>query len=328
MDISSDLIERYFRNQTTETETSTVLQWFRSREGQAYLSQRLETDLEKLDENTWLPIRPLDTGRMLENIYAGSEKQAVKIPRRQFYLKIAASFVLIAIAAYYFISQRQTITYKTAFGQKLEVTLPDSSEVTLNGNSSLTVSRHWNSSSKREVWLKGEAFFSVFHTRNHNDFVVYASDNFNIQVLGTEFNVLNREHITRVALERGNVRLNFTEQGKNSMLTMKPGEFVEFNENSAFLIKKETQIKNITSWKEPMMVFEQTSIEEIAVMLKNTHGVTLIVRDPDILEQKISGTVPNQNLDLFLRGLTEILDVTIKRERDLVYVDKKTIGNP
>jgi transmembrane sensor len=325
MDISSDLIERYFRNQTTASETRKVLQWFRTREGKAYLSQRLEKDLEKLEENTWLPIRPLDTDRMLEHIYTGRETRA-KAPRR-LYFKIAASLALIAIAAYYFISQGQTITYKTGYGEKLAVTLPDSSEVTLNGNSSLTVSRHWNSSSRREVWLKGEAFFSVFHTRNHNDFVVYTSDNFNIQVLGTEFNVLNRDLITRVALERGNVRLNFTEQGKNSMLTMEPGEFVEFNERSAFLIKNETQIKNITSWKEPLMVFEQTSIEEIAVMLKNTHGVTLIVRDPDILKQKISGTVPNQSLDLFLRGLTEILDVTIKREGDLVYVDK-IIGNP
>lgn len=328
MDIPSDLIERYFKNQTTATETRKVLKWFRSREGQAYLSQRLEKDLDKLDENTWLPIRPLDTDRMLDTIYEGGGRREAKTSRRSLYVKIAASFALIAIAAYYFISQRQTITYKTGYGEKLAVTLPDSSQVTLNGNSTLTVSRYWNSTSRREVWLAGEAFFSVFHTRNHNDFVVYTSDNFNIQVLGTEFNVLNREHITRVALERGNVQLNFTEQGKKSVLAMKPGEFVEFNEHSAFLIKKETQIKNITSWKEPQMVFEQTSIEEIAVMLKNTHGVTLIVGDPEILQQKISGAVPNQNLDLFLRGLTEILDVTIKRERDLVYVDKKIIGNP
>jgi len=326
MDISKDLVEKYFKNQASPDEVIKVLKAFRTPEGQKYLENCLDSDLSKMDENTWLSIRPINTAKILDNIYDPSvEPVKTKLSGFNLYWKIAACFALIIIASIaYVATYKQGITYETKYGEKKEIILPDNSKVILNGNSSLTISHEWSSESKREVWLQGEAFFSVFHTENNNDFVVYTSDNFNIQVLGTEFNVVNRESVTKVALEKGHIQLNFSEKGKDSRLSMIPGEFVEFNEKSAFLIKKEIAVKNIVSWKSTLMVFEQTSMEEVAEMLRDTYGLTMIVSDPSIMEYKITGTVPNQNLDLLLKGLMEILDVKITREENLLYLNKNT----
>lgn len=104
---------------------------------------------------------------------------------------------------------------------------------------------------------------------------------------------------------------------------MVPGELVEFNEKSAYLIKKETSVQNIASWKTNFMVFEQTSMKEIAEMLRDTYGLTLIMSDPSIMDHQITGKVPNENLDLFLKGLMEVLEVKIKREDNLLYLTKQ-----
>lgn len=205
MDIS-DLAEKYFKNQASPDEVRTVLKWFKTTEGLAYLNARLDVDLDKMDDNTWLSIRPVDTARLLQGIYEPAGKArlekstSVKI-RLGVYWKVAACFAFIILSAAYFLFGNQKVTYTTKYGQKKEIVLPDNSKVILNGNSSLTLSRNWTSTSKREVWLAGEAFFNVFHTKNHQEFVVYTSQNFNIQVLGTAFNVANRENITKVALK-------------------------------------------------------------------------------------------------------------------------------
>lgn len=323
MDFTKDLVEKYFKNQASPDEVRKVLKWFKTAEGQNYLENRLDTDLEKMDDNTWLSIRPINTSKVLESIYQPSkEKTSTKPSGSKLYWKIAACLLLVVLSVGYLIFANQGITYETKYGEKKEIILPDNSKVILNGNSCLTISHSWNSESKREVWLKGEAFFSVFHTKNNNDFIVYTSDNFNIQVLGTEFNVVNRQNVTKVALERGHIQLNFSEKGKDSKLSMIPGELVEFNEKSAFLIKKETRVQNITSWKSTFMVFEQSTMEDVAEMLRDTYGLTLIVSDPSIMDHRITGTVPNQNLDLFLKGLMEILEVKITREENLLYLNK------
>jgi ferric-dicitrate binding protein FerR (iron transport regulator) len=70
--------------------------------------------------------------------------------------------------------------------------LPDNSTVILNANSSLRYQENWEAELLREVWVDGEAFFSVVHTHNHQRFRVNVTDDLKVEVLGTEFNVKDR----------------------------------------------------------------------------------------------------------------------------------------
>lgn len=326
MKIPNTLIEKYFSNRCTPREARRVLRWFKTAQGQEYLKHRIDVDIQTIEQGKVFLPKLINTCQIQENIFNHTEEEKAPTAERRsysLYLKWAASLALIALSAILFVQiNTEAIVYNTSFGEKRQIVLPDSSNVILNGNSTIRMLKDWGES-KREVWLEGEAFFSVVHTQNNSEFVVHANDDFQIRVLGTEFNVTNYHNITKIALEKGKVQLSFIDRGKQSTLTMKPGEVVEYNRSSAYLIKKDVPNAAISSWKEENMVFNETSLAEIARMLKSTHGMQLIVDDPTILEMRISGSVPNHNLDLFLTGLEEILNVEIVREQNLIYVNKR-----
>ena len=80
-------------------------------------------------------------------------------------------------------------TYHTASGETKTFVLVDGSQVTLNTLSSLRVPRWGFGSSSREVFLDGEAAFSVRHTPDGRKFIVKTQKDFEVVVLGTEFSV-------------------------------------------------------------------------------------------------------------------------------------------
>lgn len=88
-------------------------------------------------------------------------------------LRAAAAITIIAISAVAIWSLlHRKVTVQTQFSETRAVSLPDGSVVELNANSSIAFLDNWNNRSKREVWLAGEAFFSVSHDP-HREFTVH-----------------------------------------------------------------------------------------------------------------------------------------------------------
>jgi transmembrane sensor len=323
--MNKDLIEKYFNGTATPKETRMVLKWFKTPEGKDHLDIRLTNDLENLNKDKILFSREINTNKILGNIFDVEKIATAKHFYSSVIFKVAAAiaFVFISFVAVMLVKSFQYKTFTTTFGEKKEIWLPDSSLVVLNGNSELKIPSRWSEAENREVWIKGEGFFNVVHTRNHNKFTVHTEENLEIQVLGTEFNVRTRNNITRVSLEKGKIKLSIEDKGKTSEVVMTPGEVVEFNEQSSYLIKKETKTEHISSWKNAKMKFDQVSLLEISLMLEETYGLKLIIDDPKVLKLEITGTVPNNNIESLLKGLAEILNVNIERENGLIYMKKK-----
>ena len=125
--------------------------------------------------------------------------------------RVAAGLVGLLIAAlailWYYHQNNHLQTIDTGYAQLREVMLPDGSIVTLNANSTLRYSTDWNHQDIREVWLEGEAFFSVAHTSDNQKFVVRAGS-MDVKVVGTEFNVHSRREEVNVVLQTGRVEAN------------------------------------------------------------------------------------------------------------------------
>jgi len=118
--------------------------------------------------------------------------------------RIAAVFICILFAglALWKFQQPENALVRVAtnFGEIRTITLPDNSKVVLNGNSVLSYASSWDASSVREVKLQGEAYFSVTHTANHQQFRVQAAEGLQVEVLGTKFVVTKRPQKTRIVL--------------------------------------------------------------------------------------------------------------------------------
>src|SRR5690606_5303681 len=103
------------------------------------------------------------------------------------------------------------VTYKTGYGQVEKIVLDDGSQVTLNANSELKWKRSWEKDRNRIAILRGEAFFNVSTILSEDSgvttrFVVHTED-LNIQVVGTEFNVKSRSSKTDIFLKEGKIKL-------------------------------------------------------------------------------------------------------------------------
>jgi ferric-dicitrate binding protein FerR (iron transport regulator) len=235
----------------------------------------------------------------------------------------AASVAVLLAALVYWLMPApapRTTTYRTGYGQTREITLPEGSRVVLNGNSTLSFPAEWPARGPREVWLDGEAFFAVTHRPDHRKFVVTTPGRLRVEVLGTEFNVYGRQQKTKVSLNTGAVQLHVGPAGGSGPLRMQPDELVEFDGRSERLTRKKVNAAMISSWKNKKLVFENTSLREVIQLLGDTYGVRATVSEPGLLEERFSGTVPNENLDVLLDGLAGLFDLEITRRGNTIRI--------
>ena len=332
MKIDQALIDRYLKNQCSPREARKVLTWFGTEEGKKVLNKLIDQDLENTQsKNKFLIQTPSGPEKMLKRIYQQAEKDtfgrpvAEDLKNRNFqgfanWHKAAAIALIFVFAglAYLYTRSDKYIYYQTAFGETSEVTLPDGSSVILNGNTGLKFNNNWENQEVREVWVAGEAFFSVIHTQKDLPFFVYTSHDFNVEVLGTEFNVKARNTKTCVVLNTGSIQLNILEPGQRKRVTMAPGDMIAFENDPSLLVKKVVDPEIYSAWKDDKLIFDNTSIEEITILLKETYGLSVIVSDSELLKQKISGSTPNKDVDTLLDGLALLLDIEIITENGLV----------
>jgi len=237
--------------------------------------------------------------------------------------------VLVAWAAIFFSLNNETVQYATVMGEMKTIELPDHSVVKLNVNSTLSFSKKWAGTGPREVWLKGEAFFTVQHTYNNQRFVVHTND-VNIQVVGTEFNVNTRRVKTQVVLRNGVVKLtlNNTASAKKAAapITMKPGDMVTYSAATAELSNQRVNPEQYASWSTPVLLFNETPVAEVIRSLQDNLGLTIVLEDDSLGAQTFTGTIPRDNINVFFITLGRSFNVHIEKTGTSTYRISKTQG--
>jgi ferric-dicitrate binding protein FerR (iron transport regulator) len=230
-------------------------------------------------------------------------------PRRAKWWLSAAAAILVVIAstALWINSREDQVKLNTGYGQIAKHLLPDGSEVMLNANSKLRLSKTWKENSDREVWLEGEAFFHVKKTSTKNRFIVHA-DGMDIIVTGTQFNVVNRDGESNILLKEGSVTLK-TEGG--NLLHLVPGDFVKINNR---LPQKETASEEkLLAWTQAQLIFENTPLVDAAKIISRHYGVKVTV-EKEVEQMPLDGIMPNDNLDVLLKTLEEAKNLRITRK--------------
>jgi ferric-dicitrate binding protein FerR (iron transport regulator) len=215
--------------------------------------------------------------------------------------KIAASIsllLIVSISLLMLLNTNRSLEYFTDYGETLLVKLPDGTEAVLNGNSRLTFEARWSDDEPRKVHLQGEAFFEVAHEplAGAQEFIVETHD-LNVEVLGTSFNLKTREKGTEIVLNSGKVQLNLKDTSRIQMI---PGDFVKYKSQNKSIIKQQVDPSRLSAWKDGQLIFEETSLQEIAEILEDTYGYEIRIQNVSLLDKEISGTVPTDNMELLL----------------------------
>ncbi|WP_461488788.1 FecR family protein [Pontibacter sp. HJ8] len=228
----------------------------------------------------------------------------------------AVAFLLVACAGLYLLVKKPGMTvYATKAGENKTLVLPDGTEVLLNANSSLSLAPEWAKQPNREVWLTGEAFFSV--RKNGKKFKVH-TDDLEVEVLGTKFNVLTLKEKTTVVLHSGKVRLHLDDELPEVM--MKPGDLVEYNEKEKKVQAKTVDTDLYTSWRDGKLNLKSTPASEVAAFIEDRYDLQITFADSALADHKLNGTLQANNEVLLLQVLAKSLDAHYSRENDRITI--------
>ncbi|SDG06405.1 FecR family protein [Chitinophaga filiformis] len=318
------LLHKFQLNQCTPEEYERVLEWFTTPAGREYLDTVMTQDLDTAKPD--IMMSSLQSEELYQRILdtTGQEQSHHRRPGWFTGLKVAAILsgtLMLAYGGWRVYNHHRNTIIQTAYGEVRTVVLPDQSEVTLNGNSTLRYVNNWEGSGDREVWIEGEAFFSVKPSAVPRSFQVHTASKMNVEVLGTTFNLVDRHGRMQVVLNSGKVRLHSSRTPEETII-MQPGDLVEYKEQVRTKVKNHINTQRYSSWKRNSLQFENASFAELAQLLEDTYGVSVEIRDTSLLHQEFTGTVPSQQMDMLLDGLSQLFHLKVSHVNNTVIIEK------
>lgn len=212
----------------------------------------------------------------------------------------------------------------TESGQKKILTLADGSTITLNGNSKLRYPMQ-RTSDDVELWLEGEAYFQIAHLEGEEsrELKIHVKHG-EITVLGTTFNVNAYTDQSTVYLEEGSVNLDLkeNEQIRDSYL-MYPGEVSILSPDNTTIKTSKANPDQFTSWIEDRLVFDRTSLSDVFERISHIYNVEFDFEKKQYQNLLISGSLPNNNLSVFIKALEDILDQEVSYSENTIYVGNR-----
>jgi len=209
-----------------------------------------------------------------------------------------------------------TIIYNSKPGERRTIQLRDGSTVLLNGNSGITIKNDFNKT-KREVTLKGEAFFTV--AKNAVKPFIVESDNFSATVIGTAFYVHARdpEKEYRVDLLEGKVKLS----AHTYSLFLTPGEEGKWNTLERNLNKINFDTLQLKQWITGKISFNKTPMHQAVEELKKWYAVDIEIANKELENKTISGDYNNVSLDSISKVLSFTLSCKYHYENNKVIIE-------
>jgi ferric-dicitrate binding protein FerR (iron transport regulator) len=211
-------------------------------------------------------------------------------------MRIASVFV-VGFGIYFLFIYNNLTHIQTMASQKTTIELPDNSTVTLNALSEISYSKNkW--SSNREVKLDGEAFFKV---AKGEVFDVITSEGI-VTVVGTQFNVKQRDDYFEVKCYEGVVRVTSKETTKE----LNVGDTFRMYGNEISYSNTNFQIPQ---WTKDISDFNSVPFSEVISELERQYNITVTYNI--VYEKRLfTGGFVHNNLDNALKSITEPLELT------------------
>lgn len=211
------------------------------------------------------------------------------------WVAVAASvIVLLGIGSFFYFGGGETsrpVSVVTAQGETQVWTLPKNSRVELNAASSIAYDKSdWEK--ERKITLKGEAYFDV---TKGNKFTVETNSG-TIEVLGTTFNIRERNSVLEVVCYSGKVKV--TNQ-QNKSVILKKGDAARIM-NGQLEAGWNPGSQDAPSWQGGVSSFHEASFENVILELENQYGIK-VIRTADFSDSVYYGAFPHNDLDAALK---------------------------
>lgn len=302
---SEDLVAKWLAGELTNEEQKA---FEASSEGQEYLSILSSADKIAFPEyDVESELAKLHT----KTSQSHKEAKVVKFPLIRY---AAAAVILVGIALVYWLTLPNYTIYTTERGETLLVELPDGSTVNMSANSEVKFIAD-SYAEDRLIKLEGEAFFDVIKGANFQ----VETDEGNIKVLGTTFNVDQRNEVLNVICFTGKVNVF----NKNTSADLLPGDAIRIinglKARSWKVIGEEQP-----AWMNGVTEIHEANLQVAAEALQNVFDIE-IESNIELSEIPFDGAFPHNNIDIALRTVlgTGDIDYTYQKAQNRLSITKK-----
>ena len=221
-------------------------------------------------------------------------------------------FKHVPVASLY---EKGVADYVTRRGEKLDVTLPDGSAVTLNTDTDLDVAFDGRHRTVRV--LRGQAFFNVAKDPLR-PFIVVAGGK-QIVAVGTAFDVrLDKERV-EVLLVEGRVVVENVAQGwaapqpevADGSIHLSPGETLVATDE-AVVHRAAPEAERLLKWRDGLIEFDNTSLAEAVEEFNRYSAQTIRIEDWQLAQLRISGVFRTNSQRKFLEAVTSLHPVSVE----------------
>ena len=248
------------------------------------------------------------------------EKDTFSKKRYWYYAAAAVALLLIGSALWLFLPKgtQEPFFAQTAPHEQQTVTLPDGTQVTLNGGSKLTCAKDFGKRD-RNITFEGEGVFDVQKDAK-KPFVIQVGD-YNVTVLGTQFNLsaYQQDEAYTLALMEGSVKIKY----KQDSVMVKPDEQVRFDRESATFAKEPVQAADADAWTEGRLAFENIPLRDLTRKLERIYDVRISIADDQIANEQVYISISTEESFGDVCAALEALLPIVIQEQNGIY----TIAN-
>lgn len=230
--------------------------------------------------------------------------------RRNLGVAAAVLLLLIGISGKYWMDKRspEWITIVADAGKQKDVLLPDSTIVTLAGNSSVRYDRKQYGKERRAVMMTGKAWFRVAKDEAR-PFSVQTAQTLT-EVLGTAFQLEEKERSVRLHVQTGKVRFSAGEENTPVILT--EGMSAGYSEEEGMQVYEKDRDINYLSWKTRQLRFRKTPLRQVIRDVSETYQVEVTNHTEGSDELELTTFFDNLPLEELLSVINQTLDVHLE----------------
>ena len=209
-------------------------------------------------------------------------------------------------------------TLRVPCGGEYQLMLADGTRVRVNSESELVFPTCFNSD-RREVFLKGEAYFQGAPDSD-KPFYVRVND-YIVKVTGTSFNVTSYtdDPCTMTTLVEGKVSVYGNDSTWNCDLT--PGHMLKFDKGTARVTSEECDPRIYTSWIDGEFKFRDMRLEDIMKKLNRWYDFEVAYEEEELKDLRFSGAAEKYNpVEFLLKMIEEVTKVRFDIEGKRIMV--------
>lgn len=322
VNIDDELLASYLAGEANAGEREVVEQWISQSESNKQYFSKVKT----LWENTGTIVSKheadvdvdLAWGKFKQKANQPTVREAAKpkVRKLSFYLSRIAAILVLGFAVYLIYqslikapANNEVVLAATALTKS--DTLPDGSQVSLNSHSIITFNENF-SKEKREVVLKGEAYFDV--VKNNEKPFVIKTNGTTVTVLGTSFYVEAYDSLStiEVGVEEGIVQI----ESYGQVVRLRAGEHISIDKNKQQIGESTAYNPNDIYWKSETLTFQNEPLLEVFATLEKVYEINISVDNPQILKCRLTGK-------FYKESPTHILEI-IEANFGLTSVEQNT----